>query len=63
MIKNGKVEIGKTPSEVSGKKCTMIKQGSPLCEGEEKEHKDIVTTMAEDLLRLHRKKKTTSDGS
>jgi hypothetical protein len=49
MIKNGKVEIGKTPSEVSSKPCTIIKQGSPLVEGEE-DHKDIVSTMCEDLL-------------
>lgn len=30
MIKNGKVEIGKTPCELSGKKSTIIKKGVAL---------------------------------
>ena len=55
MIKNGKVEIGKTPSAVSSKPCTHIKQGSPLCDGEEDHHKDIVHTMCEDLLETVRR--------
>lgn len=32
MIKNGKVEIGKTPCELSGKKSTVIKKGVALSE-------------------------------
>lgn len=28
MIKNGKIEIGKTPSEVSGKKSETFKKGA-----------------------------------
>jgi len=35
MIKNGNVEIGKTPSEDSGKKSTLIKEGVALADGEE----------------------------
>ena len=38
MIKNGKVEIGKTPSEESGKESTIIKKGMALIEGEECEN-------------------------
>ena len=38
MIKNGKVEIGKTPSEESGKESTIIKKGMALVEGEECAH-------------------------
>tara|TARA_B100002019_G_scaffold30746_1_gene24730 strand:+ start:6216 stop:6416 length:201 start_codon:yes stop_codon:yes gene_type:complete len=32
MIKNGKVEIGKTPCEETGKKSTVIKKGRALSE-------------------------------
>ena len=49
MIKNGKVKIGKTPSEISGKPCTMIKQGAPLSEGEESEYRDILRDVGSKL--------------
>ena len=38
MIKNGKVEIGKTPSEKSGKKSNIIKEGMALVNDEEYEN-------------------------
>lgn len=37
VTKNGRVEEGKTPSVISGKPCTEIVQGEPVCRGEEKE--------------------------
>ena len=58
MIKNGKVEIGKTPSEVSSKPCTIIKQGSPLVEGEE-DHCDSINEICDEIsdmvMRIDRK--------
>ena len=35
-VKTGKVEVGVTPSEISGKKSTMIKNGSAVAPGEVK---------------------------
>jgi len=35
MIKNGRVEVGKTPSEVSGRKSQTLKEGSAVCNSEE----------------------------
>lgn len=35
MIKTGKVIIGETPSEVSGKTSTTIKKGCVMCAGED----------------------------
>jgi hypothetical protein len=55
MIKNGKVEIGKTPSEVSSKPCTLIKQGSPLVDGEEEQHRDVVNAISDVVLRMEGK--------
>ena len=50
MIKNGQVEIGKTPSEVSGKPCTQINEdGIPLCKGEENKYTDLVKGAAKDF--------------
>ena len=49
MIKNGKIEIGKTPSEVSGKPCTLIKKGSPIVDGEENDHHDIVNEVYDEI--------------
>jgi len=50
MIKNGQVEIGKTPSEVSGKPCTHINEdGIALCKGEENKYTDIVKRASKDL--------------
>ena len=34
MIKNGRVEIGKTPTDKSGKPCQSIEEGEPLEDGE-----------------------------
>jgi len=39
MIKNGKVEIGKTPCEHTGKKSTVIKKGNAL--SEDKDIEDV----------------------
>jgi hypothetical protein len=36
LIKTGKVEVGITPSEISGKKSTLIKNGSAVAPGEVK---------------------------
>lgn len=43
MIKNGRVEVGKTPSEVSGKKSETIKKGSAvrIDENVKKTEKDL----------------------
>jgi len=35
MIKHAKVEVGKTPSEVSGKPSTRVVEGVPLADGEQ----------------------------
>ncbi len=37
MIKTGNVEVGKTPSEVSGKKSELIKNGAAVCKNEDAE--------------------------
>lgn len=34
MEKNARVEEGKTPSAVSGKPCTHVREGEPLCGNE-----------------------------
>lgn len=34
-VKTGRVEVGVTPSELSGKKSTLIKNGSALAPGED----------------------------
>ena len=41
MIKNGKVEAGKTPSEVSGRRSQVIKEGSALRKDEKPPEKNI----------------------
>ena len=45
MIKNGKVEIGKTPCEETGKKSTVIKKGRAL--SEDKDVEDVFDKVAE----------------
>tara|TARA_Y100001972_G_C7458510_1_gene234150 strand:+ start:118 stop:318 length:201 start_codon:yes stop_codon:yes gene_type:complete len=45
MIKNGKVEIGKTPCEETGKKSTVIKKGRAL--SEDKDVEDVFEKVAE----------------
>jgi len=37
MIKDGKVEVGRTPSVVSGKPSQEVKEGEPICRGEKPE--------------------------
>lgn len=34
LVKNGRVEIGKTPSPETGKPCTKVHEGEPLEKGE-----------------------------
>lgn len=41
MIKNGKVELNKTPSEKTGEPCNKIVEGVPLSKGEDKPEKNI----------------------
>ena len=41
MLKNGRVEIGKTPSVISGKPCECIKNGEPVLKKEAKSVKKI----------------------
>ena len=51
MIRNGQVEIGKTPSEASGKESVLIKKGVALAQDED--YKDpfneAVTLIKENL--------------
>jgi|SaaInlV_165m_DNA_1040744.scaffolds.fasta_scaffold03270_3 hypothetical protein len=44
MIKNGQVEIGKTPSEVSGKQSFKIEKGVALSYNEK--HEDLIEKIA-----------------
>ena len=44
MIKNGKVEIGKTPCEDTGKKSTVIKKGRAL--SDDKDVEDVFDKVA-----------------
>lgn len=39
MIKNGRVEIGKTPATKSGKPCSKIEDTEPLDKGEKPKNK------------------------
>ncbi len=37
MIKDGQVKVGRTPSVVSGKPSQEVKEGEPVCRGEQPE--------------------------
>lgn len=58
MEKQGVVRIGKTPSEVSGKKSSMIKNGKALAKDEEDDLTKREELLAQRMSALYNKRQT-----